>query len=314
MGLSEQAVASVKKHIGEIPKNSREVVEAQLGYRKAVRSGSKRLSRVQQRHMRAVSMNRRAVKGVRGLAIAHYSAMKGKKFESLKNHSRTFLNAVVEMVSLHGEDVNALRILEAAPAITSTAIGNFAITVVSALSENATAFPNFLDLEIVEGVPVFYFTKPANGSKVKDEAFVVFEKFGKPEVIVNYGDAVSETTKSEILAIALVVDEAGVEKNTDESIAAIATAEAAEVAEAIEAVEGETVVEDEEDDEDLEDDLEEDDEDVELEDDLDADLEEEEDDEDLEDDLDLELEDMEEDEDDEDLEDDLEDDESDDEA
>jgi hypothetical protein len=126
------------------------------------------------------------------------------KVESATEHARSYIESVVEAVALHGVDeIDAAKLFEAAPTMTSTGLGQFAVQALSAIVENEVLAKSFLDMELIENTAVIYFTKPTVGAKLKDEIATILESFGKPEVIVNFDDVIGEGQKSELLAIGL---------------------------------------------------------------------------------------------------------------
>ena len=126
------------------------------------------------------------------------------KVESATEHARSYIDSVIEAVAVHGtEEIPVAKLFEAAPSMTSTGLGQFAVQALSAIVENETLAKSFLDMELIENTAVIYFTKPSVGAKLKDEIATVLEAFGKPEVIVNFDDMIGEGQKSELLAIGL---------------------------------------------------------------------------------------------------------------
>jgi hypothetical protein len=126
------------------------------------------------------------------------------KIESATEHTRSYIDSVIEAVAIHGtEEIAVAKLFEAAPSMTSTGLGQFAVQALSAIVENEVLAKSFLDMELIENTAVIYFTKPSVGAKLKDEIATVLESFGKPEVIVNFDDMIGEGQKSELLAIGL---------------------------------------------------------------------------------------------------------------
>jgi hypothetical protein len=79
----------------------------------------------------------------------------------------------------------------------------FAYMVLSALTENDAIRKNFLDMEMKDGVTLFYFTKPTAADKLKLEAERVLAPFGTVECLVSPGDVIGEGETSDLFVFAV---------------------------------------------------------------------------------------------------------------